>query len=495
MRSGSRFALRTAALLLLSAVIVGPLPFSSSAGSTVSHRDAVAMLSELAAIPSNSSNAEGVGRAADWLVAAYTTAGLTARRLDMEGASPLVHAEHDPGGAAFTVLFYLHYDTQPTGPPTDWASTGGEPFKPRLLTGRFDEPGSLPLAIEDLDAARLATARLYARGAADDKAPIVMHLMALKRWLAGPAARRLRVRYLLDGEEEAGSPNISAALARHRELLRADLLVLSDGPMDALGRPSIYLGTRGDMHMRLRVTTADSSAHSGNYGLLPDAAGRLASLLATMKDSNGRVTVEGFADGVIPPTSEEKAALKTASSAESAIARHLGARHFDGDSAVPYFERLLFMPTFAINHLNAGRPGNQVPHTAEALLEVRLVTAQDPQRVFEAFQRHVAARMPEAALEMLDGVEAARMDPGDPVVGKGIAAVRSAAGGNLLVYPTLGGTLPLLRDFETAGFRYIGLPLVNFDNNQHVANENVRVAVLPEGILFVQRLLDALASP
>jgi acetylornithine deacetylase/succinyl-diaminopimelate desuccinylase-like protein len=187
--------------------------------------------------------------------------------------------------------------------------------------------------------------------------------------------------------------------------------------------------------------------------------------------------------------------MKAASSAEPEIARHLGARQFDGDAAVPYYERLLFQPSFAINHLSAGRPGNQIPHTAEALLEVRLVTAQDPQRVFAAFQRHVAARMPEAELTLLDGVPAARMDPRDPVVSAGIAAMRRAAGGELLVYPTLGGTLPLLRDFEAAGFRYIGLPLVNFDNNQHVANENVRVAALPEGILFVQRLLDALASP
>jgi len=453
------------------------------------------MLSELASIPSNSSNVEGVAKAADWLVAAYEAAGLAARKLPIEGENPLVYAEHDPGGAAFTVLFYAHYDTQPTGPKTDWESTGGEPFAPRLLSGRFDEPSTRPLAIEDLDDARLSTARLYARGVADDKAPIVMHLMALKRWLAGQTSRRLKVKYLLDGEEEAGSPHIAAALAQHRELLRADLLVLSDGPMDAEGRPSIYLGTRGDMHMMLRVTTASSSAHSGNYGLLPDAAGRLASLLATMKDPNGQVTVEGFADDVIPPTSEEKAAMKIASSAEATIGRHLGARHFDGDPAVPYFERLLFRPTFAINHLNAGRPGNQIPHTAEALLEVRLVTAQDPRRVFTAFQRHVAARMPEAKLEYLDGVQAARMDPRDPVVARGIAAVRSAAGGNLLVYPTLGGTLPLLRDFETAGFRYIGLPLVNFDNNQHVANENLRVAVLPEGIRLVERLLDELASP
>ena len=132
--------------------------------------------------------------------------------------------------------------------------------------------------------------------------------------------------------------------------------------------------------------------------------------------------------------------------------------------------------------------------TSEALLEVRLVTHQDPRKVYEAVLRHVRARAPDAELEYLDGSPAGRMDPSDPAVARGLEALRRAAGSDLLVYPSLGGTLPLLGDFEAAGHRYIGLPLVNFDNNQHVANENLKVSVLPQGIALLERLYTALAE-
>src|SRR5262249_31736069 len=162
-----------------------------------------------------------------------------------------------------------------------------------------------------------------------------------------------------------------------------------------LGRPSVYLGARGDMHMRLRLRTASLPAHSGNYGLLPNAAWRLADLLATMKDSRGRVTVEGFEDGAEPPPPAERQpwarprraerqAVAEASKAEPAIASQLGVGAFEGDPAVPYYERLLFHPAFIINQIASGRPGNQIPVVAEATLEVRLVTRQDPEKVFEA---------------------------------------------------------------------------------------------------------------
>ena len=459
-------------------------------------RESLRLLNELASIPSQSDNATGVRQAADWLVSQFTSLGMAARILEAEpGAGPLVFAEHDPGlSGAPTILFYMHYDTQPTGPAGDWQSTDGEPFAPRLMSRRYDEPGARPMRVEELDRSTLGTARVYARGIADDKAPIVMHLRALRRWLDTPAARRLHLKYILDGEEEVGSPHIEASLERHGAAIEADLLVMCDGPMDAAGRPSIYLGTRGDMHMKLTVRTASSSAHSGNYGLLPNAAWRMAALLATMKDARGNVTVDGFLDDVVPPTGDERVALAEASRAEPIIAENLGVEQFEGDPLVPYYERLLFRPGLIINQLIAGRPGNQIPHHAEALLEVRLVTDQDPREVYETFRRHVERHMPAAVLEYLDGTRAARMDPADPMVARGIEAVRAAAGSELIVYPSLGGTLPLLHAFAAAGHSYMGLPLVNFDNNQHVSNENLRVQVLGDGVALLERFLNHLAD-
>lgn len=476
-------------------VLVGGLGLARAETDLERTKVALSSLIELASIPSQSADDSGVRRAADWLVEQFRAAGLTSRLLDVgDGINRFVFAEYDPGGAAQTVLFYMHFDTQPTGPAKDWFSTGGQPFVPRLLSGRWDDPGTRPLDAGALDAETLKVARLYARGVADDKAPIIMHLEALRGWLQSRAARRLHIKYILDPEEEAGSPHIDKMLVRYSDLLRADLLVLCDGPMDALGRSSIYLGTRGDMHMKLSVSTAASSAHSGNYGLMPNAAWRLASLLASMKDAGGRVMVEGFEDDVLEPTAAQQEALEEASLAEPIIADHLGVTTFEGKPEIPYFERLLFHPGLVINYLESGRPGNQIPHTATALLEIRLVPDQDPRALFAAFQRHVERHLPEADLEYLDGIPARRMDARDPLVARGITAVRRASGGDLIIYPNLGGTLPLLETFTKAGYHYIGLPLVNFDNDQHVANENLRVRLLADGIGLLERFLDQLAA-
>lgn len=490
--------LTRAAAVLLVASLCGT-PAAAAGPDAAEAREAAALLMEFAAIPSHSDNAPGVERAAGWLQGRFESLGFKVRALDgAPRSNPLLLAERRPPGAqpAATVLFYMHYDTQPTGPARDWAATGGKPFVPRLLSGRWNEPGVVILDPSALDAATIGGARLYARGAADDKAPIVMHLRALSRWVKTPGAARLHLKYVLDGEEEAGSPHIAGALDKNRDALAADLLILCDGPMDAAGRPSVFLGTRGDMHMKLKVRTADLPAHSGNYGLLPGAAWKLASLLASMKDARGNVTIEGFMDDVIPPTADQRLAMAQASrEAEPIIAAALGADRFDGDPGVSYFERLLFRPGLNINVMGSGRPGNQIPVEAEAILEVRLVARQDPRKVHETVRRHVQERMPEATLEYLDGSPAGRMSPDDPAVAAGLAAIRDAAGGNLIVYPTLGGTLPLLADFEKAGHKYIGLPLVNFDNNQHVGNENVRIEALAEGVALVERLLERLSSP
>ena len=296
------------ASVLFAAMILSSMAVAADAP-TDSIRTAARMLTEFAGIPSNSDNKPGIARAASWLQARFSDLGFETRLLD-GGGNPAVFARREGTPGAGTVLFYLHYDTQPTGNRDDWGATDGEPFAPRLLSGKYSDQGVSALPVTGLEGAAIETARIYARGVADDKAPIVMHLMALTGWLAQPEARRITVKFLLDGEEEAGSPGFDAILKTNPQLLAAGFLVLCDGPMDAMGRPSIYLGARGDMHMRLRVRTGENPAHSGNYGLLPNAAFRLASLLATMKDPSGRVTIDGFLDDVTPPSAGERAAIQ-----------------------------------------------------------------------------------------------------------------------------------------------------------------------------------------
>src|SRR5262245_35835198 len=174
------------ALALAIAAAAGP-PAPPARGDA---REAVDMLMQLASLPSESSDAAGVARTARWVGDRFAELGFTARELPGEG-NPLLLVERPVDHPSRTILFYMHYDTQPSGPKEDWASTLGEPFAPRVLSGKWDDPATKPLPPEALDGPAGPGARIYARGIADDKGPIVMHLMAVRRWLASPSASRI----------------------------------------------------------------------------------------------------------------------------------------------------------------------------------------------------------------------------------------------------------------------------------------------------------------
>src|SRR6516165_10110098 len=252
------------------------------------HRQAVIdELLELLAIPNVASDTPNIRRNADHLRALLARRSFAAEVLETTG-NPLVFGNLTVPGATRTVLFYLHYDGQPVD-PSKWRQP--DPFTP---VTRGDG----------------AEARIYARSASDDKAPIVALLAGLDALRSANLAPTSNVKIIVDGEEEAGSVSLVPAIGRYREKLRADLMVILDGPGHSSGRPTVAFGARGIATVDLTVYGPKTGVHSGNYGnWIPNPAMRLAQLLASMKTEDGRVTVAGYYDAVPPLSADDRAML------------------------------------------------------------------------------------------------------------------------------------------------------------------------------------------
>ena len=427
--------------------------------------------------------------------------GLAPRLLEAPGDStpPAVYGEYRVPGATRTLVFYAHYDGQPAD-PAQW--TGGRPWEPVLRSGPLDAGGrvvALPPATQPLD----PEWRLYARSASDDKAGVVAILTALDALRAAGRAPTANLKFFFEGEEEAGSPNLAATLARHRALLAADAWIICDGPVHQSGRKQVVYGVRGDVNVDVTVYGALRPLHSGHYGnWAPNPGAELARLLASMTDSAGRVTVAGWYDDVAPLGTAERAAIAAAPRYDSTLAAALGLGR-TSNGGRPLAE-LINEPSLNVNGMRSGDVGaasrNVIPTTATAALDLRLVRGNDPARQVEKLRAHLR-RQGYAVLDRAPtpderrrhprvatltrrpggyGAERTAMDT--PVARAVLAAVQSTTPDPVLAVPTLGGSLPLVVFRESLGATTITVPIANADNNQHAENENLRLGNLWDGI-------------
>ena len=317
--------------------------------------------------PSISAHGIGMGEVADYLVAWLTQLGFDTQLMPTPGW-PMVLGSRLDQPAAPTVLLYGHYDVQPPEPLDEWISP---PFEPTIRDGR-----------------------LYARGVGDNKGQHFAQILALESLIAIHGQLPCNVIVLLEGEEEVGSPHIADFIRTHRHLLKADLVITSDGPVAENGSPKIEFGVRGVVSFELRAHGAKRDLHSGNYGgIAPNPLWTLVHLLNTMKNMQGEITIEGFYDNLQAPTELERAALAHLPVDEAAVRGDLGIEHFDMPYDRPYFERLACWPTLTINGLHGGYGGTGsktvLPHEAIAKCDIRLVEAQTAEEIFEKVEAHV----------------------------------------------------------------------------------------------------------
>ena len=437
-------------------------------------------------IPDVAADPAGLQRNADFLLAQLQQRGVQAQQLTLPGTPPVVYGAIDTPGAVHTILLYAHYDGQPVT-PADWDTP---PFAApvRLLNG---EP------------------RVYARGAGDDKAAIFAQLSALDALKDSGIALHANIRFLWEGEEEAGSLHLEQILTAHRDLVHGDVLIVCDGPIDQSGRQSVVFGARGDTHVAITVYGPHHGLHSGHYGnWAPNPALMLVHLLAGMKDDNGNILIPHFYDGIQPLSTIEKQALADAPLNDPMLQDAFWLGHTES-GGLPLLQSIN-QPSLNINGISSGQTGpraaNVVPPTATADIDLRLVVGIDwrtqQQRLVDYIRSQgyfvVASEPTKEILTAHPRVARVTLDPASynairtpmdlPISQEVIHAV-TAARGHVVLLPTMGGSVPMEGMIRATGAPAITVPIANYDDNQHAANENLRLQNLWDGVQTIAALL------
>jgi acetylornithine deacetylase/succinyl-diaminopimelate desuccinylase-like protein len=458
-------------------------------------------LSEFLSIPNIASDTPNIQKNAAHLVEMLEARGIETHLLPINGRGPVVFGKLIMPEAKRTVIFYAHYDGQPVEAA---AWTDGAPFEPVLRDAAIETGGkriAFPANGGRHGAAYKDDWRIYARSASDDKSPIVALLAALDALRDRNIPLGVNLKVIFEGEEEAGSTNLQRLLELHKNLLAADLLITADGPVHQSGRALVFFGNRGDIGVGITVYGPVHALHSGHYGnWAPNPAMDLSRLLASMKDADGRVLIDGFYDEVAPIGEAEKKALAEMPDNDAELEHELGIAKPEGGGKK--LVELIMQPSLNVRGLRSayvdGQAQNVVPDRAEASLDARLVKGENPQKKFEriaAFignqgffvmdheptmeERRAHARIAKVVYE--GGYRASRTAMDLPMSKAVIEVVRAAAGKDTVVMPSSGGSVPMYI-FDDLGLPWVGVPIVNYDNHQHSADENLRLGHLWRGM-------------
>jgi acetylornithine deacetylase/succinyl-diaminopimelate desuccinylase-like protein len=425
-------------------------------------------LKDYLAIPSISAlpqHKEDVRRCAEWTAEEMRRIGLQNVRLEDTPGHPIVYGEWLGAEGAPTILFYGHYDVQPVDPVNLWTSP---PFEATVRDGE-----------------------IYARGSADDKGQVFMHFKAVEAHMKQHGRLPVNMKFLIEGEEEVGSANLDNFIGAHKELLSADVVVISDSPMFDRGIPSICYGLRGLAYFQIDVRGTKSDLHSGSFGGAVANPGMvLAQILAQMKDRSGRIKIPGFYDDVVELQPEERAEFAKLPFNEKRYRQDLGAPKLFGETGYTTLERIWGRPTFEVNGLLAGFTGDGaktvIPAVAMAKVSMRLVPNQDPDKVATLFEQYLDKVAP-ATVE----VKLTRMHGGKPWMTAFDNPFVQAAGraiekgfGQRPVFNREGGSIPVVATFQEE----LGLPCVLFgvglpDENAHAPDEKLDLGNFHNGII------------
>jgi acetylornithine deacetylase/succinyl-diaminopimelate desuccinylase-like protein len=463
-------------------------------------REIVSELATLLTLPNLADDTANIERNAAALKAMMERRGVAVRVLTLDGAPPIVVGDLRAPGAPRTIAFYAHYDGQPVD-ESQWSSP---PWTPVMR----DQAGH---DVDWKNAKRLDPEwRLFARSAGDDKAPIIAMMAALDALRERKVRPRFNLRFVFEGEEEAGSPHLAAFIAKYPESLRPDAWIICDGPVHQSRRMMLAFGARGVVTLDLTVYGPVKGLHDGHYGnWVPNPIVRLAHLLTSMRDENGRILIAGFYDDVIPPTDAERAAAAAMPAMDAALRAEFQIAATEGGAAL--LNERIMLPALNVRGIQSGQVGDKASNTiqtsARAAIDFRLVPAQTPASVRALVERHLTARGytivsddPDAAARAAHarlvkvtwgaGYPPARTSLDLPL-SREIAGIMGKAGHEPLRLPTMGGSLPIYL-FQDANTPAIVLPIANHDDNQHAANENIRLQNLWDGIEVFAALFEEL---
>lgn len=434
----------------------------------------IEQLERLCNQPSVSTRGEGIEPCAALVADMLREQGFTAEVMASDGY-PVVFGAGN-GRSARTLLFYLHYDVQPPEPLELWDSP---PFQ---LARRGD--------------------RLYARGVTDDKGHIICRLAALAAVRDVLGELPCNVKFIIEGEEEIGSPNLSAFIERHQARLAADACIWEYGSVDYEGKPMQALGMRGLSYVELIARTASQDAHSGLGGsIFPNAAWRLTWALSSIKDADENILIPGFYDDVVPPTARDMELLGKLPDHSQQLRAQYGLRgYLKGlTGGVELARTAVFEPSATINGIMSGYQGPGIktvlPAEASAKIDFRLVPNQAPRDIYEKLKAHLAAQgFDDIEVVYRGGVHPARVDPDDPFVQLTNAAAVEVYGTEMSMEPIIGGSGPNYPFIHVLGVPVVAAGIGYPDGRAHAPNENIRIDDFVNGTRHTARIITRFAA-
>lgn len=444
------------------------------------HDTILADLVEFASIPSVSTDpahADDVRRAASFVATQLRNAGPLAVRIIETAGNPVIYAEWLGAPGKLTVLVYGHYDVQPPDPLDKWQSP---PFTPTLRDGR-----------------------LYARGISDDKGPMLIPIKVAEAFFTADARLPINLKFMIEGEEEIGSPSLEGFIAAHRDLLAADVVLSADGAMWRIGEPSLTVANRGLAGLEFTLTGATKDLHSGRHGGgVANPLHAMAELVASLHHADGQVAVAGFYDRVRELDATERADIAALPWSESRYLEQIGAPAVVGEAGYTTLERQWTRPTLELNGMWGGYegPGQKtvIPSEAHAKITCRLVPDQKPEEIVALVTRHLEAHLPRGTTLSVTpsnhGAPAAHIATDHFALTAAATALRDVYGVDPLIV-RMGGTVPVAEIFQ----RLMQLDTVYFsfstaDEDFHAPNEFFRVHRLHEGLTAWARLWHLLGE-
>lgn len=427
-------------------------------------------LKQFLRIPSISSLSEhknDMQKGAEWLADSCKKAGLENVIIDKTNGHPVVYADWLHAEGKPTILVYGHYDVQPVDPLNLWES---EPFEPEVRDNK-----------------------LFARGASDDKGQVFMHVKAVEALLQTEGSLPVNVKFLIEGEEEVGSPNLEAYIEENKAKLAADVIVISDTGMQGPGQPAVCYGLRGLCGVQIDVKGAKGDLHSGLYGGgVQNSIHALVSVLDSFRDAEGTIQVDGFYENVRPLLDEEREAYKALGFDEEELKQEIGVDKLFGEKGYSHLERTWTRPTLEVNGIFGGFSGEGIktvlPSEAGAKITCRLVPDQDPDEIVAKLKAHIEKNKPTGVT-----VTVTEFDKGKPFITPFDHPAIQAAGRSYekvyhvpTAYTRGGGSIPIVAAFD----EILGLPVVLMgfglsSENFHAPNEHFHLENFDQGLRVI----------
>lgn len=433
-------------------------------------------LIEWLSIPSISAQPQHKGdiaRTAQWLADHLLAIGMQRAEVMPTSGHPAVYAEWLGAGADKpTLLVYGHYDVQPVDPLDLWQS---DPFQPTVREHN-----------------------LYARGASDDKGQLFVHVKAAEAYLRTSGKLPVNLKFIVEGEEEIGSPNLDPFIEANRQLLAADAAMISDGSMPRADLPALTYGLRGICYMEVEINSPQRDLHSGSFGgAVYNPIQALVEIIATMKDARGRITIPGFYDRVRPIDEQERRSLSEVPFDEASFRGDAGIPATWGEEGYSVLEQICARPTLECNGIWGGYTGQGsktvLPSTATAKISMRLVSDQDPHEIADLFRAHVTCVAPphvRVVVRDLHGGKPAIVDRSAPVMQAAGAALERAFG-RRPVFVREGGSIPVVSTFQSVlGISTVLMGLGLPDDNLHSPNEKMFLPNVYRGVQASIHFMD-----